>query len=139
MTIIRPNTKPALWWIFPWSYARTLHTAANALRALSDSQEDAIVLQKHIIADQSEEIANLRRRVEDLNKPLEWLPIESAPKDGSYFIGGTWGDMESRPTWAAMCSYFAPFKKFEMQETPDQPDFWLPLPKAPKSMEEPRI
>ena len=68
MTIIRPNTKPALWWLFPWSYARTLHTAANALRALCDSQEEAIVLQKHIIADQSEEIANLRRRVEDLNE-----------------------------------------------------------------------
>ena len=66
MTIIRPNTKPALWWLFPWSYARTLHTAANALRALSDSQEEAIVLQKHIIADQSEEIANLRRQVASL-------------------------------------------------------------------------
>jgi hypothetical protein len=139
MLIIRPNTKPAFWWLFPWAYARTLHTAANALRALTDSQEQAIVLQKHIIADQSEEIANLRRRVESLSNPLEWLPIESAPKNGSYFIGGTWGDMESRPTWAAMCSYRAEFNQFQMVETPDQPDFWLPLPKVPKGMEEPRI
>jgi len=68
MTIIRPNAKPAFWWLVPWSYARTLHTAANALRALTDRQEEAIRLQAHIIVDQSEEIANLRRRVEDLNE-----------------------------------------------------------------------
>lgn len=42
MTIIRPNTKPALWWLFPWSYARTLHRAANALRALCDRQDDLL-------------------------------------------------------------------------------------------------
>ena len=68
MTIIRPNAKPRLWWLFPWSYARTLHTAANALRALTDRQERALDMQAHIIVDQSEEIANLRRRVEDLNE-----------------------------------------------------------------------
>jgi len=68
MTIIRPHAKPALWWLFPWSYARTLHTAANALRALSDRQDEALTMQAHIIVDQSEEIANLRRRVEDLNE-----------------------------------------------------------------------
>lgn len=70
MITIRPNAKPALWWLFPWSYARTLHTAANALRALTDRQEEAIRLQAHIIVDQSEEIANLRRRVDDLNEAL---------------------------------------------------------------------
>ena len=68
MTIIRPNTKPALWWLFPWSYARTLHTAANALRNLCDRQDKALEMQAHIIVDQSEEIANLRRRVEGLNE-----------------------------------------------------------------------
>ena len=46
MTIIRPNDKPALWWLFPWSYARTLHTAANALRALCDRQ-DALLKGKY--------------------------------------------------------------------------------------------
>lgn len=46
MTIIRPNAKPALWWLFPWSYARTLHTAANALRALCDRQ-DALLKGKY--------------------------------------------------------------------------------------------
>lgn len=70
MTIIRPNTKPPLWWLFPWSYARTLHSAANALRALCDRQDQALTLQAHIIADQSEEIANLRQRVDDLNDAI---------------------------------------------------------------------
>ena len=68
MTIIRPHAKPALWWLFPWSYARTMHTAANALRALTDRQDKALEMQAHIIVDQSEEIANLRRRVEGLNE-----------------------------------------------------------------------
>ena len=70
MTIIRPHDKPALWWLFPWSYASTLHSAANALRSLSDRQDKALEMQAHIIADQSEEIANLRRRVEDLNEAI---------------------------------------------------------------------
>ena len=70
MTIIRPNAKPALWWLFPWSYARTLHTAANALRALTDRQDRALEMQAHIIADQSEEIANLRRRVTELDEVI---------------------------------------------------------------------
>jgi hypothetical protein len=70
MTIIRPHDKPPLWWLFPWSYASTLHSAANALRSLSDRQDKALEMQAHIIADQSEEIANLRRRVEDLNDAI---------------------------------------------------------------------
>ncbi len=70
MTIIRPNAKPALWWLFPWSYARTLHMAANALRAMCDRQDRALTMQSHIIADQSEEIHFLRRRVDDLNDAI---------------------------------------------------------------------
>lgn len=70
MTIIRPNTKPALWWLFPWSYACTLHMAANALRAMCDRQDRALEMQAHIIADQSEEIANLRRRVTELDEVI---------------------------------------------------------------------
>lgn len=70
MTIIRPNTKPPFWWLIPWSYARTLHSAANALRALCDRQDQALTLQAHIIADQSEEISFLRQRVDDLNDAI---------------------------------------------------------------------
>jgi predicted KAP-like P-loop ATPase len=70
MTIIRPNTKPPLWWLFPWSYAQTLHMAANALKALCDRQDDALTLQAHIISDQSEEIHFLRQRLDDLNDAI---------------------------------------------------------------------
>jgi hypothetical protein len=70
MTIIRPHDKPPLWWLFPWSYASTLHTAANALRSLSDRQDKALEMQAHIIADQSVEIRFLRQRVDDLNDAI---------------------------------------------------------------------
>ena len=42
MITIRPNTMPRFWWLYPWSYARTLHTAANALKALCDRQDDLL-------------------------------------------------------------------------------------------------
>jgi len=70
MTIIRPNTKPPLWWLFPWSYARTLHTAANALKAMTDRQDRVLTMQAHIIDGQSEEIHFLRQRVDDLNDAI---------------------------------------------------------------------
>jgi hypothetical protein len=37
MTIIRPDSLPRLWWLFPWSIARQLHKNAVALKALSDA------------------------------------------------------------------------------------------------------
>lgn len=37
MTIIRPHTKPPLWWLFPWSVCRQLHKNAVALKALTDA------------------------------------------------------------------------------------------------------
>ena len=36
MTIIRPDSLPRLWWLFPWSIARQLHRNATALKALTD-------------------------------------------------------------------------------------------------------
>ena len=37
MTIIRPDSLPRLWWLFPWSVARQLHKNAVALKALADA------------------------------------------------------------------------------------------------------
>ena len=42
MTIIRPNSMPRLWWLFPWSYAKQLHRNCNALKALCDRQDDLL-------------------------------------------------------------------------------------------------
>ena len=67
LRVIRPNKMADFWWLYPWSYARTLYMAANALRSLSDRQDDALKLQANIIADQSDEIRRLRARVVDLH------------------------------------------------------------------------
>ena len=42
MIIIRPNSMPAFWWLFPWSYARQLYRNCNALKVLSDKQGDLL-------------------------------------------------------------------------------------------------
>jgi len=42
MLIIKPNSMPPLWWLFPWSYARQLHRNAQALKALCDRQDDLL-------------------------------------------------------------------------------------------------
>jgi predicted nucleic acid-binding Zn-ribbon protein len=77
MTIIRPDSMPRFWWLVPWSYARQLHRNANALRALADRLDDAMTLQSHIIADQSEEIAKLRTEVERLAGNVNYWRIEA--------------------------------------------------------------
>jgi len=73
MTIIRPNAMPPFWWLVPLAYARTLHRAANALRALSDKQDDTIALQASIINEQQDDIKYLQRRVLDLEDTLGGL------------------------------------------------------------------
>lgn len=70
MTIIRPHAMPPFWWLVPWSYARTLYRAANALRALSDKQDDTIALQHHVMASQEEEIEWLRHRIVELEDAI---------------------------------------------------------------------
>jgi hypothetical protein len=77
MHIIRPDSMPRFWWLVPWAYARQLHRTANALRALSDRLDDAVGLQERIIADQSEEIANLRAEAGRLNDTINYWRIES--------------------------------------------------------------
>jgi len=40
MTIIRPDSLPRLWWLFPWSIARQLHKNAVALQFMADKTEN---------------------------------------------------------------------------------------------------
>jgi hypothetical protein len=77
MTIIRPDSLPRLWWLFPWSIARQLHKMVYALKAHGDLMDDALGLQSHIISDQSEEIANLRAEIGRLNDTVNYWRIES--------------------------------------------------------------
>jgi hypothetical protein len=63
MNIIRPNAKPRLWWLFPWAYARTLHTASNALRALCDRLDDVNKLQADIIKEKEALLQQYREHI----------------------------------------------------------------------------
>jgi len=77
MTIIRPDSLPAFWWVFPWGIARQLHKNATALKAMADRLDDAMTLQSHVISDQSEEIANLRAEAERLAGAVNYWRIEA--------------------------------------------------------------
>ena len=65
MITIRPHTKPPLWWLFPWSYARTLHMSANAVKAYADRLDDILDIQRGIIEEQAADIRLLKARVRD--------------------------------------------------------------------------
>ena len=65
MTIIRPNTKPPFWWLFPWAYARTLHMSANAVKAYADRQDQALEIFRGVIEIKDAEIRTLKLRIRD--------------------------------------------------------------------------
>ena len=70
MTIIRPNKMPRLWWLFPWSYARTLHMNANAVKAYADRLDDILDIQRSLIDEQVAEIRLLKARIADQNDAI---------------------------------------------------------------------
>jgi hypothetical protein len=45
MLIVRPDSLPRFWWLFPWTVCRQLHKNAVALRSLCDRQ-DAVIKDK---------------------------------------------------------------------------------------------
>jgi putative NADPH-quinone reductase len=63
MTIIRPDSLPRLWWLFPWSIARQLHKNATALKAYGDRADRAIEMQIRIIDNKDQDIQTLQARV----------------------------------------------------------------------------
>ena len=65
ITTIRPNSKPAFWWLVPWAYACELHRAANAVKAYADRLDDILDIQRGIIEQQAADIRLLRQRVRD--------------------------------------------------------------------------
>lgn len=42
MLIVKPNSMPRFWWLYPWSYAKQLHRNCVALKALCDRQDDLL-------------------------------------------------------------------------------------------------
>ena len=70
MITIRPNKMPRLWWLFPWSYARTLHMSANAVKAYADRLDDLLDIQRGIIETKDAEIRMLKLRIADQNDAI---------------------------------------------------------------------
>ena len=70
ITTIRPNKMPRLWWLFPWSYARTLHMSANAVKAYADRLDDILNIQRGIIETKDAEIRTLKLRIADQNDAI---------------------------------------------------------------------
>jgi hypothetical protein len=70
MITIRPNTKPPFWWLFPWSYARTLYMSANALKAYADKSDRIIDAQQRVIENLQADVGMLRQRIADQNDAI---------------------------------------------------------------------
>ena len=70
MLIVRPNSMPRFWWLYPWAYARVLHMSANALKAYADRLDDILDIQRSLIEQQSAEIRTLKLRIEELNEAV---------------------------------------------------------------------
>ena len=70
MITIRPNKMPLLWWLFPWSYAQTLHMSANALKAYADRLDAILDIQRGIIETKDAEIRTLKLRIADQNDAI---------------------------------------------------------------------
>ena len=70
MITIRPNKMPRLWWLFPWSYARTLHMSANAVKAYADRLDNILDIQRGIIETKDAEIRTLKLRIADQNDAI---------------------------------------------------------------------
>lgn len=65
----------------------------------------------------------------------DWQPIESAPKDGTPFLGafkdtGGWKILIF--VWSRSYSRFLDSGDAEVIEDYDQPTHWMPLPEPPK-------
>jgi hypothetical protein len=74
MITIRPNKMPRLWWLFPWSYARELHRAANAVKAYADQADRCVEMQIRIIEDYRAEVDKLKQDVTALSQSREhWM------------------------------------------------------------------
>jgi hypothetical protein len=97
MTIIRPDSLPRLWWLFPWSIARQLHKNAVALKAYADCADHTIEKQIRIIDNYREEAEKLKAEVTRLAHSREhWI----AKHDRAYAVAmhneRVIADMESR-------------------------------------------
>ena len=77
MTIIRPDSLPRFWWLFPWSIARQLHKNAVALRELADNQSTTITNQANILGRYMDQNRDLKAEAERLAGVVNYWRIEA--------------------------------------------------------------
>ena len=83
MTIIRPDSLPRLWWLFPWSMARQLHKNAVALREMADNQSTTITNQANILGRYMDQNRDLKAEVTALKSSrAHWI----AKHDRAYAV-----------------------------------------------------
>jgi hypothetical protein len=71
------------------------------------------------------EIEALRQRAERAEVALQWRPIETAPRDGTFVL--------TRSPYGQVCQDFADSNSSEMicQSWSGNPTHWMPLPPPP--------
>lgn len=66
----------------------------------------------------------------------EWLPIETAPRDGTHYLaywpaGLSWSHGTMMETWFLADHYESAYESGE-PGAPESPTHWMPLPEPPK-------
>lgn len=72
----------------------------------------------------------------------EWQPIETAPKDGSLFLGIARAGLRNQ--WISQCKWVGPDKRYPTAKLDwfmgvdgwPQPSHWMPLPKPPSDSDQ---
>jgi hypothetical protein len=77
MLIIRPDSLPRFWWLFPWSVARQLHKNSTALREMADNQSTTITNQANIIGRYMVNNTVLKSQVVQLDQCMKYWRIEA--------------------------------------------------------------
>lgn len=96
---------------------------------------------QELVHNAAEEIKKLRKENAELKVKQEWLPLYTAPRDGSSFLIYTgnceygYGEVETNPHIA--CAFYSEKNKcFQSDSWSDvkyrNPTHWQPLPQAPK-------
>jgi hypothetical protein len=75
---------------------------------------------------------NLEEENTKLKEKLTWQPIDSAPKDGSFFLGSSQHHM--LPFVAYYDDEQEVYISYEIHKTEMCPEFWMPLPEKPDGL-----
>jgi len=88
---------------------------------------DGIVSEGMIKARMQEEIDDLRAAIEQAQEPVEWHPIETAPKDRTVLVCRRHSTMPMLAKWNAQYEWWEDQNGDHLYDVTN----WMPLPPAP--------